>query len=142
MKHNFEDENEVYDENYIRRRRAEMVPDGGSVRVPVQLMDSAQRDRASRYSLADSRSEGVRLRDEAHALMVDRMKNPKSYDHNGRRIVNDGVEAQGRESPMAGPSRDNRRPHSPKPIRDRAEAIRLRDETYALMVAESEELRP
>jgi hypothetical protein len=29
MKHNFEDENEVYDENYIRRRRAEMVPDGG-----------------------------------------------------------------------------------------------------------------
>ena len=32
------------------------------------------------------RAEAVKLRDESYALMLDRMKNPKSYDHNGRRV--------------------------------------------------------
>jgi hypothetical protein len=173
MKHDFEDENEVYDEAYHRRRRAEMVKDGEVVRVPFYLMDGVQREVADRrYALKDGRSDGVRLRDESYALMVDRMRNPKSYDQNGRRIVSDGIvddlseeeifrlaqrlsgpmavavptnylaahsheaneEATARENSVAGPSRDNRRPHYPKPIRDRAVALRLRDESYALMV--------
>jgi hypothetical protein len=85
-------EDEIYDEAYHRRRRAEMVPDGGSVRVPVHLMDSAQREVSGRHSLKDSRTDAVRLRDEAHALMVDRMCNPKNYDRiTGKRLVSDGV---------------------------------------------------
>jgi hypothetical protein len=170
MIHDFEDENEVYDADYHARMRREMIPDGGSVHVPFYLMDSAQREAAGRHSLTDARrADGIRLRDEAHALMVDRMRNPKNYDLNGKRLVNDGVvddlsdeeiyqlakrlsgplclgvptnyayeaneEAPAREnSRAAGPSRDNRRAHYPKPIRDRAEALRLRDESYALMV--------
>lgn len=82
----------IYDDEYKARIRSQMVPDGHSVRVPVMLMDSAQREVAGRHSLTDSRSEGVRLRDESYALMVDRMKNPRNYDPlTGRRLVNDGV---------------------------------------------------
>ena len=158
----------IYDDEYKARIRSQMVPDGHSVRVPVMLMDSAQREVAGRHSLTDSRSEGVRLRDESYALMVDRMKNPRNYDPlTGRRLVNDGVvddlsddeifqlakrlsgpmcvampenwngsshEADEAQGGTAGPSRDNRRPHYQKPVRDRAEAIKLRDQAYAEMV--------
>ena len=41
----------------------------------------------ARVTTIDSRSDGVRLRDEAHKLMVDRMTNPKSYDADGRKIA-------------------------------------------------------
>jgi hypothetical protein len=169
MRYN-EDETEIYDDEYHARRRREMIPDGGSVRVPLFLMDSVQREVESgrRAALSDGRGDAVRLRDEAHALMVDRMRNPKNYDPlNGRRVVNDGVvddlsaeevyelaqrlapvlavgmpqfavghphEANEAQGGTAGPSRDNRRAHYPKPIRDRAEAIKLRDEAHALMV--------
>jgi hypothetical protein len=82
----------VYDAKHIAKKKREMVPDGFSVRVPVTLMDSAQREVAGRYSLKDSRSEAVKLRDKAYAEMVDRMRNPKNYDPlDGRRLVNDGV---------------------------------------------------
>ena len=83
---NYDSEN-VYDAEYIARRKREMVPDGHSVRVPVLLMDSAQRDAYSRTG----KSEAVLARDEAHAVMVNRMVHPKSYDLHGRKIVNDGA---------------------------------------------------
>jgi hypothetical protein len=85
-------EDNVFDEAYHRRLRAGMVPDGHSVRVPITLMDSAQREVSGRYSLKESGTDAVRLRDEAHALMVDRMCNPKNYDRiTGKRLVSDGV---------------------------------------------------
>ena len=37
--------------------------------------------------VGDRHAEGVRLRDEAHALMVDRLRNPKSYDADGRKVA-------------------------------------------------------
>ena len=162
MNHNFEDfydddGNGPYDRRYPGQR---VVADRGSVRVPLMLMDAA--------SGRDTRSEAVRLRDKAHALMVDRLRNPKNYDPlNGRRLVNDGVvddlsddeifqlakrlsgpmcvavpenwngsshEADEAQGGTAGPSRDNRRAHYQKPVRDRAEAVKLRDESYALML--------
>ena len=82
MKRNFDDENDdLYDKRYPGQR---VIADGKRLHVPLTLMDSA--------SGGDTRSEAIRLRDEAHALMVDRMRNPKAYDYlTGRRIVNDGV---------------------------------------------------
>ena len=54
---------------------------GGSDRLADALGSHA------RVTTIDSRSDGVRLRDEAHKLMVDRMTNPKSYDADGRKIA-------------------------------------------------------
>jgi hypothetical protein len=125
------DTDTVFDKEYIRRKRAGMVPDGGSVRCPVTLMDSAQRDA---YSRTDTRSEAVRLRDDAWALMVDRMKNPKKYDPITGKCLDDPDEVNEDQAGTAGPSRDNRRVHYPKQARDHAEAIKLRDQSYALMV--------
>jgi hypothetical protein len=151
---NREIEDDIYDEAYHRRLRAEMIPDGGSVRVPLQLMDGMPREVVRGYSLADAR----RQADEARAEMIDRMCNPKNYDQNGRRVV-DGIADDltddelytlaERLAPMLalgppnrfvnGPPRTTtdarpRRPEGVVKIRDRAEAIRLRDETHALMV--------
>jgi hypothetical protein len=83
MKHDFEDENKKFDSAYTAKMKREMIPDGGRVHVPLYMMDGAP-------GRIDTRSEAVRLRDEAHALMVDRMRNPKSYDMNGRRL-DDGI---------------------------------------------------
>jgi hypothetical protein len=77
----------VFDEAYHRRLRAGLVPDGGKVFVNVKCMDGA----SGRYSLTDSRSEAVRLRDEAHALMVDRMTHPKNYDRLTGKRLDDGL---------------------------------------------------
>jgi hypothetical protein len=124
---NYEDT--VFDEAYIKRKRSEMVPDGHSVRVPITLMDSAQRDV---YSRTDTRSEAVRLRDDAWALMLDRMKNPKKYDPITGKCLDDPDEVNEDQAGTA-VSRDNRRPHA-KPARDHAEALKLRDQAYALML--------
>lgn len=48
----------------------DIIKDGEKVFVPNYLMDSAP----------GGKSEAVRLRDEAHALYVDRLTHPKSYD--------------------------------------------------------------
>jgi hypothetical protein len=154
MKRNFDDENDngPYDPRYPGRK---VVADGGRVRVPLMLMDSA----------SGRKSEGVRLRDESHALMVDRMRNPKNFDPlSGRRIVDgviDDLSAQDvyelakrlapvlaigmpkfapghpdeadEDNGMERQDRDNRHPHY-KPVRDQAMATKLRDEAYAEMV--------
>jgi hypothetical protein len=78
-----DDGNGPYDPRYPGRR---VIADRGKVSVPLLLMDASPR--------VDARSEGVRLRDEAHALMVDRMRFPKSYDAiTGARLVGDGIGA-------------------------------------------------
>ena len=43
-------------------------------------------NRRPHYKPVRDRAEAVKLRDESYALMVDRMRNPKSYDKDGRRI--------------------------------------------------------
>jgi hypothetical protein len=52
-----------------------------------RLADALGSHTRSTTVVGDARSEGVRLRDEAHALMVDRMRFPKSYDADGRKIA-------------------------------------------------------
>jgi hypothetical protein len=52
-----------------------------------RLADALGSHARSTVVVGDARSEGVRLRDEAHALMVDRMRFPKNYDADGRKIV-------------------------------------------------------
>jgi hypothetical protein len=43
-------------------------------------------NRRPHYKPVRDRAQAIKLRDQAYAEMVDRMNNPKSYDHNGRRI--------------------------------------------------------
>jgi hypothetical protein len=95
-------ENEVYDDDgngpYDRRypgRR--VVADKGRVRVPLMLMDGAP-------GRIDTRSEAVRLRDEAWALMTDRMKNPKKYDPITGKCLDDPRRSQRRSGRNGGPA--------------------------------------
>ena len=53
----------------------------------MNMMDAAQRDAYSRTG----KSEAVLARDEAYAVMVNRMTHPKSYDMHGRKVMNDGA---------------------------------------------------
>ena len=73
----------VYDAEYIAKRKREMIPDGGFVRVPLTLMDSAP----------GGKSAAVLARDEAHRLMCDRMTRPKDFNPiTGKRLVNDELD--------------------------------------------------
>jgi hypothetical protein len=152
-----DDGNGPYDRRYPGRR---IVADKGVVRVPLMLMDAvpgradtrshAVKLRDESYALMLDRMKNPKNYD---ALTGRRLVNDGVVDD----LSNDEIfqlakrlsgpmcvavpenwngsssEANEDRGETAGTSRDNRRPHY-KPVRDRAEATKLRDESYALMV--------